>query len=236
MTATPVILVGGGGLGPWTWERVVPLLRQRGLAVHTPTLSATGDDPTPATEVTLRTWIDDLADYIARHRLTGAALVAHSFAGYPAAGLLASGTSGVDTAIFVDAALPAPGRSWFDAAGPQTRDFMEGLAADGAVPWFTDDQLDQAYPGHGIDDADRAWMRPRLSAQPIATYTEPAIHSPLPVDAFRAVYVRCTRSPVPPAAIDADTPGWTWRTLDAGHWPMVTAPSALAHTIADLLE
>lgn len=236
MTDTPVILVGGGGLGPWAWERVAPLLRERGLAVHTPTLSATGDDPTPATEVTLRTWIDDLADYIARHRLTGAALVAHSFAGYPAAGLLARDAPGAAMAIFVDALLPAPGRSWFDAAGPQTQAFMEGLAVDGAIPWFTREQLDQAYPGHGIGDDDEAWMRPRLTAQPIGTYTEPAIRHPLALDAFRPVYVRCARSPVPPADIDADTPGWTWRELDAGHWPMVTAPNALARVIADVLD
>lgn len=236
MTTTPLILIGGSGLGPWAWERVTPLLHESGLPVHTPTLSATADDPTPATRVTLRTWIDDLAHYIAHHRLSGATLVAHSFAGYLAAGLLEHGASEIDTVVFVDAAIPTPGQSWFDTAGPQTREFMESIAADGAIPWFTREQLDQVYPGHGITDADEAWMRPRLTAQPIGTYAEPAIHRPLAVEACRAAYVRCTRTATPTAAIDEDTPGWTRRTLDSGHWPMITAPAALARTVVDLIQ
>lgn len=236
MNTAPVILIGGGGLGPWAWERTTPILRANGFDVHTPQLSATGDDQTPAAEVTMRTWIDDLSTYIEQHRLSGVALVAHSFAGYIAAGLLERDPTTVDTAIFIDAALPEPGRSWFDTAGPETRAFMESLAADEAIPWFTKDQLDQVYPGHGFTDADDEWIRPRLTAQPIGTYTEPAIQRPIAIEAVHAIYLRCTRSTPPAAPIDSETPGWAWRTLDAGHWPMITTPRKLADALTATLR
>lgn len=234
MTNPPtIILLGGSGLGPWAWERVAPLLNARGLRTLTPGLRATGDDCTPASEVSLADWIDDVTEFLAaqQHELT---LVAHSFAGYVAAGALARDASRIRTAVFLDAVLPKPGKSWFDVSGPAVEQFMTGLANNGAIPWFTREQLDQLYPGHGISEADYAWMQAKLTAQPLATYAQPAIAEPLDPAVTRLSYVRCLRTAPPAADINADRPGWTFRTLDAGHWPMITNPEATTQVIAEL--
>lgn len=42
MTAT-VVLVHGGCVGPWEWERVAPRLERQGLVVHAPALRSVGD-------------------------------------------------------------------------------------------------------------------------------------------------------------------------------------------------
>ena len=214
-----VTLLGGSGLGPWAWQRVVPLLQSRGIRTRTPRLRPTAS--------ALTDWIDDAADPDG----TDVTLVAHSFAGYVAAGLLARDPARISTVIFLDAVLPQPGRSWFDVMGPDVEAYMTAIARDGAVPWFTREQLDQLYPGHGISDADLAWMRPNLAPQPIATYAEPAIAEPLDPTRTRLVYIRCLRT-APPAA-DVDGSGWTVRTLDAGHWPMVTHPEDTARLIGE---
>lgn len=87
---TTIVLLGGSGLGPWTWERVTPILDARGLRVLTPQLRATGDDATPAAEVSLLEWVHDVAGFLAAQDRQDITLVAHSFAGYVAPGVLAS--------------------------------------------------------------------------------------------------------------------------------------------------
>jgi pimeloyl-ACP methyl ester carboxylesterase len=213
---------------------VTPILRARRLRTLTPELPATGDDRTPAAEVSLIDGIDDVTGVLAAQDRQDVTLVAHSFAGYIAAGVLARDTGRIRTAVFLDAVLPQPGRSWFDAMGPDVERFMSGLASDGAVPWFTREQLDQLYPGHGISEADHAWMRSRLRPQPILTYARPAITEPLDPAGARLAYVRCLRTTPPAATIDESSAGWAFRTLDTGHWPMITDPVATAQVIGEL--
>jgi pimeloyl-ACP methyl ester carboxylesterase len=207
-----IVLLGGSGLGPWAWERVTPHLPDD---TRTPDLNG----------ATLDDWVEQAVDA----DLTDVTLVAHSFAGYVAAGVLARRPHRIRTVILLDAVLPQPNRSWFDVMGGDVEAFMRSIAVDGAVPWFTREQLDQLYPAHGITAADFAWMRPRLRAQPIATYARPAITRP--TDPRRLTYVRCLRT-TPPAAPEIDPD----RTLDAGHWPMITHPEETATVITELSD
>ncbi|WP_218713704.1 alpha/beta fold hydrolase [Arthrobacter sp. BF1] len=232
----PIVLVGGGGLGPWAWSRVTPLLQQQGLTVVTPQLRATGDDKTPPSSATLADWINDLSRKL--DRLEDATLVAHSFAGYVAAGALSQVAQHLHSVVFLDAVLPQPGASWFEVMGSQTEGFMRSIAQNGATPWFTRDQLDQMYPGNGITDPDLAWIHEHVTPQPIGTYTQPAIEQPIETLAtgVHLHYVKCLRTQPPVAPVTNDTPGWTVSTIDSSHWPMVTAPEALTRRIIEMVE
>lgn len=228
----PIVLIGGSGLGPWVWDRVTPLLTDHGFESVTPRLRTTGGDATPAEAVDLDAWVEDVCEALSG--LTEATLVAHSFAGYVAAGVLERQPHSVRRLIFIDAILPRPNQSWFDVMGSGVATFMTGLAQDGAIPWFTREQLDQLYPGHGISDADFEWMGPRLAGQPIVTYTQAAIKEPLTADAARAAYVRCLVTNPPVEDVPTEQLGWDYRTLATGHWPMVTHPEETAHVIMEL--
>ncbi|GMA25614.1 esterase [Luteimicrobium album] len=235
-TPGPIVLVGGGGLGPWAWNRVTPLLQQHGLTVVTPQLRATGNDETLPSSIALSDWIDDLATEVGR--LEGVTLVAHSFAGYVAAGALHRIAGHLRSVIFLDAVLPQPSASWFEVMGSRTEDFMRSVARDGATPWFTRDQLDQMYPNNGITDQDLAWLHEHVTSQPIGTYAEHAIEQPIQTLAanVRLHYVRCLRTN-PPVAPDTDsTDGWIMSTIDSSHWPMVTAPEDVARAIIKVVE
>lgn len=232
----PIVLVGGSGLGPWAWGRVTPILHQQELAVITPQLRATGDDKTAPATITLTDWIDDLTSEV--NRFDNVTLVAHSFAGYVAAGSLSQVADRLHSVIFLDAALPHPGASWFEVMGPATERFMRDIAHDGAIPWWTRNQLDQMYPEHGITQTDWDWMHERVTSQPINTYTQPAIDQPLETLA-RGVplhYVRCLRTHPQVATITDDTPGWTMSTIDSSHWPMITEPELTAQRIIEVVK
>jgi pimeloyl-ACP methyl ester carboxylesterase len=197
-----------------------------------PQLRTTGDDATPAAAVGLDDWVEDISLALTGH--VDATLVAHSFAGYVAAAVLERCPSSVRKLILVDAVLPQPGRSWFDVMGADVAAFMTSLARDGAIPWFSREQLDQLYPDNGIDDADFAWMQQHLTAQPIGTYTQPAISEPMSATGVPVAYVRCLRTSPPAADVAAERLGWRYRALDAGHWPMITHPAETARVIMEL--
>jgi pimeloyl-ACP methyl ester carboxylesterase len=228
----PIVLIGGSGLGPWAWERITPLLREHGFQSVTPQLRTTGGDATPAEAVDLDAWVEDVCEVLAG--LSEVTLVAHSFAGYIAAAVLERQPHSIGRLIFIDAILPKPNKSWFEVMGSGVATFMTGLAQDGAIPWFTREQLDQLYPGHGISDADFAWMRPRLTGQPIATYRQAAIKDPVRADAARVAYVQCLVTNPPVEDLSIEQLGWDRRTLATGHWPMVTHPAETARVIMEL--
>ena len=228
------VLVGGGGLAPWVWSRVTPILQPHGMRVVTPQLRATGDDATTPAQVTLDDWIDDLVAAIdAEAEVT---LVAHSFAGYVAAGALGRMVRNVRAVLFVDAVLPVPGASWFQTMGAEVEEFMRSIARNGATPWFTRQQLDAMYAGHGFSHADMTWMEEHVTPQPLGTFTQVATDRPIASLAPDVAlhYLRCTRTSPPAASITSATPGWSFSTLDSSHWPMVTAPDALSRSILAL--
>jgi pimeloyl-ACP methyl ester carboxylesterase len=214
--AHTIVLLGGSGLGPWAWGRVTPILNARGFRPLTPELRATGDDTTPAPEVSLVDWIDDVTDFLVDQDQDDVTLVAHSFAGYVAAGVLARDTSQIRTAVFLDAVLPQPGKSWFDVMGPAVERLMSGLASNGAIPWFTREQLDQLYPGNSIGDDDFSWMqssshhsrsRPTHTQPPLSRSTRSARGSPM-CDAFAPRRRPRTSARIAPAGRSApSTPG-----------------------------
>ncbi|WP_156761951.1 alpha/beta fold hydrolase [Microbacterium karelineae] len=233
MTAnSPIVLLGGGGLGPWAWERVAPILNGHGLHTTTPQLRTTGDDSTPAATIGLDDWVEDVSEALAGH--AGATLVAHSFAGYVAAAVLERRPHSIRQLILIDAVLPQPGKSWFDVMGADVAAFMTSMAHDGAIPWFSREQLDQLYPENGIGDADFDWMQRHLTAQPIGTYMQTAVDEPLTATDTAVAYVRCLRTSPPAADVSVELLGWSCRTLDAGHWPMITHPAETARVIMEL--
>ena len=233
MIRTNVVLIGGSGLGPWAWTRVTPFLESSGIDVTLPQLRATGDDRSAPSGLALTDWVDDARAAI-QTSPAETVLVAHSFAGYIVAALLERHPGIARSAIFLDAALPSPNRSWFEAMGLDTEAFMTSIAVDGAIPFFTMDQLDQVYPGHGLVADDWNWMSARLTPQPIGTYRQAAISRAMDGTATVLAYVCCTRTTPPAADVSASTPGWNYRELVSGHWPMVTEPAATAAVIEEL--
>ena len=235
MTHTPtIVLLGGSGLGPWAWGRVTPQLQAFGFQVRTPQLTAVGTDGTPAKNVSLEQWIDDTVSELRDMDPDGTVLVAHSFAGYIAAAVLEREPRLARTTIFLDAVIPTPGRSWFDDAGAQTEAFMTSIAEEGAIPFFTLEQLDQIYPGHGISDDDWSWISSHVSPQPTHTYAQPPITREIDTGTARLAYVRCLHTSPPVASIDEATPGWWFGTLPTGHWPMITDPLSTAKIIDEI--
>src|SRR4051794_2568326 len=82
------VLVHGAWHGGWCWRRVADRLRAGGHTVFAPTQTGLGErSHLISREVTLDTFMTDIANVIEAEELQNVVLVGHSFAGSPTSGV-----------------------------------------------------------------------------------------------------------------------------------------------------
>lgn len=109
------VLLHGGGLGSWVWERVVPLLNRCALAVDLP-----GRNGVPG-DVRMLTSAAHVAQQIEAAHLQRIVLVAHSYSGVLAAPLIARLPDRIAHVVFVGASVPPTGQRVLDSMTPSQR-------------------------------------------------------------------------------------------------------------------
>ncbi|GAB3578314.1 hypothetical protein GCM10027445_45350 [Amycolatopsis endophytica] len=212
---TDFVLVHSPLVGPATWQGVAAELRARGHRIAMPSLlgALTGDGP----------YYPKVVGAVADPGV----LVVHSGAGALVPGIAAR--TGAPRAIFVDALLPHPGRSWFDTAPPELADRLRELAADGHLPpwneWFPPGTIEELVPGQRMRDAFVAEL-PRV---PLAYFTETHPEGTLPPSTYLQLSDGYDEE-----AGQAAAQGWPVERLDSHHLGPLTDPAAVAAAIERL--
>jgi len=229
------VLVHGGWHGGWCWRKVTPLLRAGGHEVYTPTLTGLGERVQLANPgIDLAVHAKEVAALLEYEDLRDVVLVGHSLGG-------AVITSAADVAahrlrrlVYLDAFVPEVGQSVFDLMPAPRRESFEQQARDHGQGWLVPLDWDAALDGWGITDpADREWMRPRLSPQPLAVFQQ-ARAGGADLSGLPSSYLHCLRNPTvatfqPFADRAVANPAtWSLHQLDAWHDAMVTVPGQLA--------
>lgn len=225
----PFVLVHGGWHGGWCWRRIVPRLRVAGHEVHAPTLTGLGDRAHLLRPDTgLATHVEDVAAVLECEDLRDVVLVGHSSSGAVVTGVAQRVPGRLAALCYLDAFVPQPGQSVLDLLAPARREHFLALAVDGRIVLDPDAAMD----GWAVrDEADRAWLRPRLRPHPLRGLADPLPDGRAPELARH--YVHCTDKPAGDsfagfAAAAREDPGWRLDVLATGHDAMVTAPAALA--------
>ena len=238
------VLVHPAWFGGWCWKKVVPLLRAQGHEVHTPTLTGLGERAHLATpEVGLSTHIADVVNVMSYEDLDGVLLVGNSSGGNVITGVADRVPERIAQLVYLDAFVPSDGQGIVDMLPPDRRQAVEALVraeGDGwlwprfsAAPW---EEIARSS-WEIVDEADLAWVLPRLCPTPFGHFTEP---TPVRDDADMPprVYIR-TRWPHPGfdrfAQHAQSSPGWSLLELDASHIPYVTSVEPLAATLHGLV-
>ena len=224
-----IVLVHGAFHGGWCWRRVVPLLATQGHRVLCPTLTGLGARAhLLGPGIDLETHIADVLGCLAWEEVEKAVLVCHSYGGMPGTGAADRAPDRIAAMVWLDAFIPEDGCSALDLRDRHS-DTIPLVAPVGAA---------LAAPpaaAFNVEGDDGRWLEPLLTAQPLATVTQPISLSgawrAVPVKHYyRAERYRAGHLDAMAAAAEAD-PAWQVTRRDMAHDMMVTEPEWTAAAI-----
>jgi pimeloyl-ACP methyl ester carboxylesterase len=224
---TTFVLVHSPLAGPATWWAVAEHLEVGGNIAVVPELRS----PVGVAGTYYERHIAAVVEAVGRRDMGGGplVLVGHSGAGPLLPLIGAALRPRVACYVFVDAALPHPGKSRLDGFGdPAGMAAFRAGAKDGVVPLWPDAVLEPLIP-----DTD---VRARFvaDAQPMAlqVYEEPLPGAPGWPEApcaylrFSDAYLR--------EYVEAMRRGWLVRQWQAGHFDMLVEPARVAQTLVEM--
>ena len=129
------VLVHGAWSGGWCYGKVAALLRARGHAVFTPTLTGQGErSHLLAAGVNLTTHITDVLNVFHYEDLRDVVLAGHSYGGMVVTGVADRIADRVAALVYLDAFLPEDGQSLFDINIPaNTQRFVANAGNCGGI-------------------------------------------------------------------------------------------------------
>jgi hypothetical protein len=161
-------------------------------------------------------------------------VVGHSAAGALLPGIAEAVGDRTKGALFVDAMLPQPGRSWFDTAPPGMESQLRSLADDGVLPpydeWFPPGTLAELVPDAARRDRLIA-ETPRLRVAYFDELAPPARFA----ESVACAFLRLG-APFDAAADKAERLGWWVARRDWDHLRMLSDPDAVADLIAQAIS
>ena len=161
-------------------------------------------------------------------------LVGHSYGGMVVAGAANREPERLAHVIYLDALTPADGQSFFDFWSAEGRAEIEADAAASGDGWRWPMPADLGPMTMGLTEDDQRWLRARAAGQPLGTLSQPVRLANPAASALPRTYVWCTSGQdTVPDYLEwmRSDPGWRFRTLATGHWPMVSAPDELARLL-----
>lgn len=237
MSMPVFVLVHGTGHGGWCWQKVVPTLRRAGSDAYARTLTGVSDrSHLLDCGVDLTTHITDVRNLVVYEDLSEVVLVGHSYGGMVISGVAATAPERLRQLIYLDAYVPETGESEVDLWPSEMRAEIESGAT--AHPGLRPPPSPESM---GIRDPALAdWVRERITAHPMATYTEAVPSGSERSGALPCAYISCTEGPLTPVfepfAEKAREAGWPVREIATGHDAMLTAPEAVAELLLELSD
>ena len=223
------VLIHGAYQGGWIWKPVATRLRAAGHAVYTPTLDGCGErHHLVRPGITVTTQAQEVAQLLFYEDVQQAVLVGTSAGGMVICKAAELARERLARLVFVDALALLPGEQVahiVQRATPyETTAITTGpTRADAEQRLFAD-----------LDAATRAWALARYTPHPFAALEAPMELGNFWEQRWTATVIRCHRSVNPPEAHQrrtAERLQGTWHELDTGHYPMLSAPEALARLL-----
>ena len=232
------VLVHGSWHGAWCWEKLLPLLEAAGHSAVAIDLPAHGDDETPIAEATLEAYAERIGA-VAAAQSEPVVLVGHSMGGAAITQAVQHCPESIGVLVYLAAFVPDHGASVIDQALADVGSLLHAAVEvdeQRGVVAIDEARVVECFYGDCAPE-DISFARKRLRDDPLAPLVTPlSLGSADGADVPR-VYIECLRD----AALTLDhqralRSALTWRevfTLDTGHSPFFSAPTALAeHLLA----
>jgi pimeloyl-ACP methyl ester carboxylesterase len=225
-----LVLIHSPLVGPLTWLLVASELQRRQVETIVPALDDDPKDRVPFWEQHVES-VKRALDAIPH--ATEIVLIGHSGAGplLPAIGRAANHP--IASYIFVDAGIPVDGLSRLELMAHEDPDFARSLVqhlADGTFPEWSEDDLASIVPNPQVRRELVADLRPRgldFFSEPIPVFADWP-DAPCGYLQFSSAYDEPARR--------AREAGWSFKNVDAGHFSMLTDPSAIADELLAMIQ
>jgi len=169
-------------------------------------------------------------------------LVGHSYAGIVITGAADRAGQRLSTVAFLDTAPAADGERHIDFYPPDMVETMQAQVHEKGEGWRL------PFPGFerlgtppmlaGLDAVAHATLEARAVPQPFATYTQPLHLTGKGGHRYQQVLIACNGfrevAAAQPKIASFLTDAWQRYDLPTGHWPMLSAPTALAEILLKL--
>lgn len=234
--AKTFVLVHGAWHGGWCWARVAQRLLLAGHRVYAPTLTGLGErSHLLRDDITLQTFVDDIVNVLRWEDLQDVVLVGHSFGGLVISGVADVAAERIRQLVFLDAFVLPSGVATFDTLPIEVVAKLHAASqqVSATVPVLAPPKPKTLGL---LDPNDVSFVADRLTPQPLKTYqTALSLQHPLG-NGLPCTYIDCV-NPSFPAVEDSRQwvkthTDWQWKTLDAGHGAMVSAPGLLAEMLS----
>ena len=242
------VLVGGGWLGGWCWQRVARRLRGEGHEAYPVTLTGPGERVHLASpEVDLETHITDLVNLVEFEDLRDVVLLGHSYGGLVVTGAADKIPERISELVYLDTAPLPDGGSLIEKFPPElrkrTEDRVRELGEGWKFPMPPPEELANMASLEGVDEDHLRLLYSRATPQPFGTYTQP-LHLKNPAGeelpklgilcSFSLDQVKEMIASGNPLFRELARPEWRFVELPTGHYPMFSRPEDLAKLLTDL--
>lgn len=242
------VLVGGGWLGGWCWQRVARRLREGGHDAYPVTLTGLGERVHLASpEVDLETHITDVVNLVEFEDCRGVVLLGHSYGGLVVTGAADRIPGRISQLVYLDTVPLPDGGSLIEKFPSElrkrTEDRVRGSGEGWKFPVPPPEELADMASLEGINEDRLRLLYSRATPQPFGTYTQPLrLENPNRVGPPK-LGILCSSSldqvqemiaGGSPAFRETAGPNWRFVELPTGHYPMFSRPDDLATVILDL--
>lgn len=242
------VLVGGGWLGGWCWQRVARRLREESHDAYPVTLTGLGERVhLSSPQVDLETHITDVVNLIEFEDLHEIVLLGHSYAGLVVTGVADRVPERISQLVYLDTGALPNGTALIETFPPEARSHIERQVeelGDGwRFPMPPQEELASFGSLEGLDEAHLELLRSRAVDQPFGTFTQPLRLANPDREALPKVGVLCSLlleevqeiiASGNPVFREMASPTWQFIELPTGHYPMFSRPDDLAEVLLDL--
>lgn len=241
---TTIVFMHGGGMGGWVWEEIAETLRKEGHKVLTPTFTGFGErSHLIGRDVTHDVHVQDIVNVLTFEDVRDAVLVAYSYGGSVAPGVVAQAGDRIRRVVYIDGIVPEGGKSVGEAMAYMTAEDAGGLnnlLASGQGPVGTGvDEMQRkaaAEKPYKMTPQRQAWMLARMSDMPMRGMVSPVTYGgdaiDKPVD-----YLGVIGDVMEPQHAKARALGWHVEAAgpEVDHALIVGAPEKLLEYLRPLL-
>ena len=235
-----VVLIHGGWVGGWYWEKVVPLLEGEGHRVEAPDLPGSGDDPTPIPEVSLQGYADRVCEVLDAQP-EPAVLVGHSSGGMVISQAAERRPDKVEMLVYLSAYLLRDGEALLAVAENDTESLILPnlvMSEDGASATIREEAIVEAL-FHDCPDEDVERAMARFGPQAVAPLATPVSLTEGSFGRVPRAYIETLEdravSPSLQKEMYGRLPCREVFSMETGHASMYAAPEELAGHLNTLL-